>query len=221
TSIRRDSQGFELATDNPDHPSLSTDAVVLAIPSYIAAELLTPIAPDLATQLAKIRYLSAATISLGYRKEDLPPGQSLDGFGFLIPKAENRDIVACTWTSTKFDHRSDSDHVLVRAFAGGYSQPDIDDLSDETLLAKAQAEVAALMGITAVPVTHRIFRWKQGSPQYDVGHLDRVAQMEGLASQIPGLYLTGSAYRGVGLPDCVRAAKQTAQLIYDQFDQNQ
>jgi oxygen-dependent protoporphyrinogen oxidase len=185
--------------------------VVVATPAPVAARLVAAEAPDLATALGAIRYVSSATISLGYRAVDL--SRPLDGFGFVVAARERTRLLACTWTSTKFDDRAPQDHVLLRAFVGGAQHEELADLPDAALLALVREELQSIMGITAAPVVSRIFRWPKANPQYDVGHLERVARIESRAAAQPGLYLTGSAYRGVGIPDCVRGAKATATRV--------
>jgi oxygen-dependent protoporphyrinogen oxidase len=213
--LRYRSPGFEITFDSAGSLPLTTDAVVLAVPAYVAASLLSPIEPKLTGLLNQIRYVSTATISLGYRRVDLGAEQNLDGFGFIIPKSENRQILACTWSSTKFDHRSPVDRVLLRVFVGGDGAEHLVELPDDDLIALARAEVAETMGITTTPVVQKLFRWIKGNPQYDVGHLERVEQIETLATAIPGLYLTGSAFRGIGIPDCVKSALNTVEQILD------
>lgn len=213
TGLRRLSPGFEVTLDSAE--TLQTDAVVMATPAYSAAGLLEPIEPRLATLLRQIRYVSTATVSLGYRRADLPT--DLNGFGFMVPKSESRQVLACTWSSTKFDHRAPADAALLRLFVGGDTKEHlVETLGDEELFALAQAELRAIMGITAPPVAQRVFRWPKGNAQYDVGHLDRVAEMEQLAAAIPGLYLTGSAFRGIGLPDCIKSALTTVEGLMSQ-----
>jgi len=212
--LRYLSPGFEVLFDSPQGRPLKTDAVILATPAYTAATLVGSFAPHLAALLQKVRYVSTATISLGYRRANLPAQCDLNGFGFMIPKSENCQILACTWSSTKFNHRASTDDVLLRLFVGGDQREHlVEDLADEELLALAQAEVGAIMGITSQPLVQRIFRWPKGNPQYDVGHLDRVAEMEQVAATIPGLYLTGSAFRGIGLPDCIKSALTTVESL--------
>jgi oxygen-dependent protoporphyrinogen oxidase len=190
--------------------------VVIATPAPIAAGLVAAAAPDLAVALRAIRYVSSATISLGYRAADLP--HPLDGFGFVVAAHERTRLLACTWTSTKFNERAPQDHVLLRAFVGGAHHEELVDLPDAALLTVVREELRAILGLTALPVVSRIFRWPRANPQYDVGHLERVARIESLAAALPGLYLTGSAYRGVGIPDCVRAAKATATRVAAALD---
>lgn len=121
-------------------------------------------------------------------------------------------MLACTWTSTKFAGRAPADGVLLRAFIGG---PDGEAaaLADEAdLVAAVREELAELMGVRTAPLFHELFRWPHANPQYDVGHLQRIDQIEQMAAEVlPGLFLTGSAYRGVGIPDCVAQGQATAE----------
>jgi oxygen-dependent protoporphyrinogen oxidase len=133
----------------------------------------------------------------------------------MIPKSENRKILACTWSSTKFDHRAPGEDALVRVFVGGDRNEQLLDLPDDELVALVRAELADIMGVTAEPVVSRIFRWTKGNVQYDVGHLDRVSEIETMAAAIPGLYFTGSSFRGIGIPDCVKSAVATVDQILE------
>ncbi len=210
SAIQKNNNGFEIIVNGQP---LQTDAVVLATPAYAAGHLIAQFAPELAQKLNAIRYVSTATISLGYRKTDVETQHNFEGFGFLVPKPEGRRISGCTWVSTKLNHRAPEDGVLVRTFVGGTGQEDLVDLGDDELVSLSREELSDLMGLNAKPQFARIFRWHKGRPQYDVGHLDRVAEMEKLAVQIGALYLTGSAYRGSGVPDCVRQAIETVDKI--------
>jgi oxygen-dependent protoporphyrinogen oxidase len=200
-----------------DGQVLVGDAVVLATPAYVAADLVAPFASELATGLRAIRYVSTGTVSLAYRRSEV--GHPLNGFGFVIPRSERRWINACTWTSTKFSHRAPGDHVLLRVFFGGSRHPETVEWPNERLLAMVRDELRDIMGITARPVFIRVYRWPLATPQYDVGHLDRVARLEALCP--PGLYLTGSAYRGIGIPDCIRQGKETAARVWDGLAQRE
>jgi len=192
-----------------DGSTLSTDAVVLAIPAFAAADLLAPIAPTAAQELANIRYVSTGTISLAYRRDEIQ--HPLNGFGIVIPRSEKRSINAITWSSTKFEGRAPQGYALLRVFFGGSRTPEMMAVTDEKLLTIVQAELAAIMGITATPLFHHICRWDRSNPQYDVGHLERVAVIQaGLPERV---FVTGSPYGGVGVPDCVRQAKETAQSL--------
>jgi len=197
-----------------------TDAVIVATPAYIAARLIEPHQPTLADKLNQIRYLSTATVTVAFNRSEV--SHPLNGFGFVVPKSEDCRLMACTWLSTKFDHRAPDDQILLRTFVGGYKHADlVDNLSDEDLLALVLEELARSMDIQAQPTHHEIYRWPRGNAQYDVGHLDRVAEIEAQAeTTMPGLYLTGSAFRGVGLPDCIHQGEQTATRVIEYLQQS-
>ena len=196
---------------NGGESELEADAVLLAIPAYAAAALLQPFAPDAAAELNGIRYVSTGTISLGYHLDEI--AHPLDGFGVVIPRSEQRSINAITWTSTKFDRRAPQGHALLRVFFGGSRRPEMVDVDDGTLLTIVCRELEQLMGITATPLFHRIYRWHNANPQYDVGHLQRVSAIE--AALPSGIYVSGSPYRGVGIPDCIHQAQLTVQALLE------
>ncbi len=185
------------------------DAVVLAIPSFAAADLVAPHSPELATGLRQIRYVSTGTVTLAFRRAEI--GQPLDSYGLVIPPSERRRINAVTILSRKWADRAPADYVLIRAFVGGSKNPAVLQLDDAALLQLVRDELRIIFTITAPPVWSGIYRWPLANPQYDVGHLDRVAGLENQC--LPGLYLCGSAYRGVGIPDCVRQGQETAAKV--------
>lgn len=205
---RREGGGFRLTLS--DGSLLDADAVVLATPAFAAADLVRPFAPRAAEDLAGIRYVSTGTVSFGFRRRDI--AHPLNGFGIVIPRSERRPINAVTWSSTKFDHRAPADHALIRVFFGGSRNPEIVDRPDDEIVAIARSELRALMDVDAEPVIHRLYRWHKATPQYDVGHLDRVARIE--ADLPAGLWVTGSPYRGIGIPDCVHQAQQAAEQVW-------
>ncbi len=218
--LRPLSPGFEVTLATPGGSRrLTTDAVVIAAPAFAAARLVEAINPTLAGLLQQIRYVSTATVSLGYRWAEIKHLHDFNGFGFMIPKSEQRQILACTWSSTKFDHRAPNNDVLIRLFVGGAGREHLVNLPTADLVQLGQNELREIMGITAAPVVSQVYRWPQGNAQYDVGHLDRVAQIEAHAGAIPGLYFTGSAFRGIGIPDCVQGAITTVTKILANFGQ--
>jgi oxygen-dependent protoporphyrinogen oxidase len=190
--------------------SLHAAAVLLAVPAYVAADLLAGIAPQAAAELRAIRYVGTGTISLAFRRDEFE--HPLDGFGIVIPRSEARDINAITWSSTKFDGRAPEGHVLLRVFFGGSRTPHMMDKDDAELERIVRGELAALMGVRAEPLLRRIYRWPRANPQYDVNHLERVAAIE--AALPPGLLVSGSPYRGIGVPDCVKQAEQAARDLH-------
>lgn len=210
TAIEAASDGkYQLTTDQGDE--LDADAILLTTPAYTAADLLRPLSPDTADQLSAIRYLSSGTVSFAFHKEDIKA--PLDGFGLVIPKSEQRPINAITISSFKFSHRAPQGYVLLRVFFGGSRSPESMSYDDEKLLNVVRQELRAMLGIEAVPLFHRVYRWLRANPQYDLNHLERVADIE---AHLPdGVYLTGAAYRGVGMPDCVYQAQQSVTQILD------
>ncbi|MEO7911618.1 MAG: protoporphyrinogen oxidase [Roseiflexaceae bacterium] len=195
-----------------DGETLDADAVVMTAPSFVAADLVERFQPALAAGLRRIRYVTTGTVSLAYTKREI--GAPLDGYGLVIPRTERRRINAVTISSAKFMHRAPDDAVLLRVFVGGSRNPDVADLEDAPLLDLARAELHDILGIRAEPLWSRIYRWPRSNPQYDVGHLAHIDALEGLCPA--GLYLAGSAYRGVGIPDCTRQGKDTAaQVLVD------
>ncbi|MBI3330064.1 MAG: protoporphyrinogen oxidase [Nitrospinae bacterium] len=192
-------------------PPLQADAVVLATPAHVTARVVEEFHPALAAALRAIPYTSTATISLAYRRADVP--HPLDGFGFLVGRHEGRRIMAATWTSTKFPQRAPAEHVLIRSFVGGAGHQDLVSLDDAALVHLAREELEESMRIRAVPLLARVYRWEQANPQYVVGHLDHVAALEKMLARYPGLFLTGSAYRGIGVPDCIYHGTRTAEQV--------
>jgi oxygen-dependent protoporphyrinogen oxidase len=186
------------------------DAVVVATPAHVTAPLVAPLDPELARLLAGIDYASSATVTLAYRTDALP---ALHGFGFVVPAVERRALLACTYASRKFPGRAPEGHDLVRAFVGGALQPEVLERDDAALVALVRRELEALAGIAATPELIRVQRYSRAMPQYAVGHLERVAAIEARAAALGNLALVGAAYRGVGIPDCVRGGEAAADAV--------
>lgn len=211
TGVAQTDAGYTLALDGGD--SLAADAVILTAPAYVAADIVRDLVPDAAAELDAIRYVSTGTVSFAYRAEDVP--NLLPGFGLVIPTSAGRPINAVTISSTKFNHRAPEGHILLRAFFGGSRSPESMHLDDTTLVQTIREELRTLLQIDAEPLFERIYRWHNANPQYDVGHLERVTTIEDSLPQ--GLMVTGSPYRGIGLPDCVHQAQGTAQTVLEQL----
>jgi oxygen-dependent protoporphyrinogen oxidase len=183
--------------------------VVLACPAHEAARLFAGVDGEMGKLLGGIEYTSSMTVALGYRRDKL--GHPLNGFGFLVPKKSRRRMVACTWVGTKFSNRVPDSHALLRCFLGGASDAGVLNESDEAVVASVREELRDMMGVTAQPEFARISRWPRSMAQYHVGHAGRVQQIEQRLKSMPGLYLAGNAYHGIGLPDCIRMGKQAAE----------
>ncbi|MBI1745206.1 MAG: protoporphyrinogen oxidase [Acidobacteria bacterium] len=194
-----------------DGSEIPADALVLAMPAPRAAEILRAIQPSAANRLEQVPYTSAATISLAFARRDLAAWPV--GFGFVVPHAAMRPLIACTWSSNKFSFRSDSEHLLVRGFAGGAHNSHLVDLDDDALVSLLRAELQAVAGIIATPILARVFRWRQAMPQYPLGHADQMARVQEDLAATPGLFLAGNAYNGIGLPDCINSGAQAARQV--------
>jgi oxygen-dependent protoporphyrinogen oxidase len=210
-AVRRHGDGFIVDVDAG--PALEADAVVLAVPAFVAADLVGAGLPELATSLRTIRYVHSAVVSLAYRRADLPTGMPLDSFGVIVPASEPCPVLAFTWSSLKFSHRSPDDRLLMRVFIGGYRAPEKAALPEAEMVAMVRGELDRIYGLRAEPVEQVLHRWLDGNPQFDVGHLDRVTEMEKMAAAWPGLHLIGSAYRGVGIPDCTHSGLRAAEAL--------
>jgi oxygen-dependent protoporphyrinogen oxidase len=190
---------------------LDADAVCVATPAHHAAALLRSVAPTLATRLDAIPYESVATVSLGFRSADVP--LPLHGAGLVVPAVECRPIIGVSLSSLKFPGRAPAGGWLVRAFIGGALQRDVLERDDADLVALMRVQLRDWFGIHADPVCTLVARHARAMPQYTVGHLDRVAEIDDERRRLPGLWLLGNGYRGLGIPDCVGQAERAAEQI--------
>jgi oxygen-dependent protoporphyrinogen oxidase len=187
------------------------DRLILATEAHVAARLTRHLDPALATLLEEIPYAAAATVTLGYRRSDVP--HALDGFGFVVPRREGKALLAATFSSVKYPGRAPAGHVLIRGFLGGVLNAAILAEDDDSLVALARSELRAALGIAGEPVLTRLHRWPLSMPQYRVGHLSRVEVIERRLGALPGLTVAGAAYRGVGIADCVRAGEAATERL--------
>jgi oxygen-dependent protoporphyrinogen oxidase len=187
------------------------DAVILALPAGAASSLLRMAGPELSAELAAIGYTSSITVALGFDKDvrqTLPPG-----FGFLVPRSEGKRILAATFVHNKFPHRAPEDRALLRCFFAGKNAEDVWPLADDQIVAIVRHELQEILGLRADPLFTRVYRWKSAMAQYNVGHLDRLDRIERLRQKLPGLALAGNAYRGIGVPDCVRSGTDAVKQL--------
>jgi protoporphyrinogen/coproporphyrinogen III oxidase len=187
------------------------DAVIVATPATAAVPLFEITCAALASELKAIPYSSSMTVALGFDKDvraALPPG-----FGFLVPRSEGKRTLAATFVHNKFPHRAPADRALIRCFLGGSRDEQVLQLPDDEILNIVREELRQILGLSAEPLFTRLYRWKSAMAQYVVGHLERLQRIEGLLKQWPGLVLAGNAYRGIGVPDCVRSGEEAAQQV--------
>jgi oxygen-dependent protoporphyrinogen oxidase len=197
------------ALELSDGSRVVADAVVLATPAWASGDLLRPVAPLAAADLSSIEYVTTATASVAYRADQV--GHDLKGFGFVVPRAEDRPVMATTWSSSKFDERAPAGHVLLRSFLGRAGREAAAQLDDDEMAAVVRAELREIMGITAEPEFVQTFRWPRGMPQYRVGHVELVGHIEAAVAAVPGIELAGGAYHGIGIGDCLREGAAAAE----------
>ncbi len=190
---------------------ITADAVVLACPAYEQAEIVSDLDSALASLAAEISYNRIAVVALGYKQADCP--NTPDGFGYIAPQNTRRDVLGVQWCSAIFPDRAPPGFVLWRALCGGVTRADVFDWDDETLTKAVHTEMKLAMGVRGEPVFQRIVRWPRAIPQYNIGHLDRVAKIEAATAKHPGLFLTGNAYRGVAMGDCAEQGELVAARV--------
>jgi oxygen-dependent protoporphyrinogen oxidase len=192
---------------------VDTRAVILALPAYAVAPIVASIDTPLAHVCASIPYSSSATITLAYRRDDV--ADPLVGTGFVVPRGESATrLIGASWVTSKWANRAPADIVMLRAFAGGTLDRDLLDRDDDDLIALAHDDLARLHHLRARPRIAKVYRWMDAGPQYEVGHLTRVASIETRLTWHHGLFVTGSAFRGVGIPDTVADARSVAEQVH-------
>jgi len=207
TRVRRDPSGYEIELN--DGETLVADGIVLATPAFATAELVTDLDTDLAELHAEIPYGSSVVVALGFADDD---ALSLDGYGYVVPRTERTDVLACTWSSQKWEGRAPRGTALARVYAGRFGDRDLTTAPDGELVALVRDELR-LVGVAADPILVRVQRWSRGMPQYVLGHLDRIERIEAALHEHPGLAVAGAAYRGVGIPDCIRSGEDAADSV--------
>jgi oxygen-dependent protoporphyrinogen oxidase len=209
--LERVEGGWRLAVEEHGRRSeLTVEQVVLAVPAHVAVGLLRPLDAPLAAKVARIEYAPIAVVHLGFDPGTTP---TPDGFGFLVPSGERRRLLGSIHASTTFPFRVEGGRVLYTCMVGGARQPDLVKQDEAALTALAREELKALAGVTATPSFTEVIRWPVGIPQYNVGHLERVAAIDAALQRWPGLHLTGNAYKGIGLNDCIRNGAWLADAL--------
>jgi oxygen-dependent protoporphyrinogen oxidase len=205
--LGRDQGGLYVeAGDRSFHP----DAVVLATPAFESARLLAGIVPDASRGLGAIPYVSTAAVYLVYPEGTA--GSLPEGSGFVVPQGRGT-FTACTWVSRKWPNEAFGDRAVLRCFVGRAGDQDALDLEDPALVDLVAGEAGDALGLHDRPEITRVIRWHRAMPQYEVGHLDRVARIEAALAATPGVFVTGSALRGIGIADCIRQGQETAERV--------
>jgi oxygen-dependent protoporphyrinogen oxidase len=202
---------FAASADCPPRDGRMFDAVVLAVPAPHAAQLIRSVSGELSSLLTKIPHASAAVVITGYRREQVQ--HPLDGFGFVVPAMENRRILATSFASVKYAGRAPAGQVLLRTFVGGACQPELLERDDAAIKQMVAAELSELLGVRGAPLLCEVVRWTSAMPQYHVGHLQLVEQIERCAAGIANFALAGNAFRGVGIPFCIHSGERAAERL--------
>jgi oxygen-dependent protoporphyrinogen oxidase len=206
---RREGARYVLETSSGEQ--FSARVLVLSLPTRESGRLAREIDPDLGKNLSSYKTVSTAVVFLGFRREDVH--HPLDGYGFVVPASEGLHILASTFVSTKFPNRSPSSHVLLRAFLGGARDPAVLDRKDPELVELVRRELSEILGGLPPPCLHRVYRWMDATPQVEVGHSDKLAALDRLLEELPGLHITANGLRGVGIPDCISDGRSVAEKV--------
>ncbi|WP_455210409.1 protoporphyrinogen oxidase, partial [Kaarinaea lacus] len=188
-----------------------TDVLVIATPAYVAKQLLNDFDQTIAKVLAEIPYPHVSVVCLGYQKSKVQ--HALKGFGFLVPHKEHRKILGTLWDSSIFENRAAENTALLRTMIGGAQFPEMAELSPDQLQDIVLAELQSIVGLKGDPEMAKVYQWRQAIPQYLVGHGAKLKTLSDCLTAHPGLYLTGNAYRGIGMNDCIANAYQLADEI--------
>lgn len=210
-AVRKREGGYAVVADSGERGAY-TD-VIVATPAWVAARLLASDFRPVSEIMQSMRYVSSGAVFFAFRRGEV--GDLVRGYGFLVPNCERRRINGATWITNKFEYRSPEDGFLVRCFVGGDRTAEQLDMDDDALARMCREELGEIAGVTAEPLFSRVYRWRQSNPQYDVGHEDRCRQIDAELSTHAGLHITGSGFRGIGLPDCIRDGRETARRLLD------
>ena len=191
--------------------SMAADAAVFAIPAYRAAPFLQGLQKDISPQLTSIPYAKVAVVFFGFSRP--LSCRPLDGFGYLVPEVEQRRILGTIWSSALFPGRAPKGGAALTTFVGGMRQPELAELSEEALSTLVQDELRDIMSLNSTPDFIRIKKWAQAIPQYEVGHSDKVAQLERLEEAHPGLFISGNFRAGISAADCVLNSEGVAKRV--------
>jgi oxygen-dependent protoporphyrinogen oxidase len=206
-SLAREGAGYAVGLEAGE--TVRADSVIVAAPGPKIAPALEGLVPDVARTLSAVPFASSATVLLGYRRNDV--AHPLDGYGMVVPQTEGLRTTALSFVSTKFAHRAPEGHVLLRGFLGGVRDGEVLNLSDEEMVKTVCNDMRSVLDLRGEPVLTRVFRWPGGTPQLEVGHLDRMRAVERAVGEVPGLHLTGAGIWSTGIPDSVADATRVAE----------
>ncbi len=212
-SIERTSPVGEFVVGLVGGESIRADALILAVPAPVASRLCVALSSDLSERLGRIETASSVVVCTGHRLEAID--HPLDAYGLVVPRVESRRVLAVSFASRKFPGRVPDGRVLLRTFVGGVLQPELVELGDDELSELVAEELKSLLGVGGDADFVEVVRHRRMMPQYTLGHLDRVGEIERRVSEIPGLALAGSFLHGVGLPDCLASGLAAAASVLE------
>jgi oxygen-dependent protoporphyrinogen oxidase len=207
--VRKEGERYVVETSSGEQ--FSSRALVISLPMRDAGRLAEDVSSDLAENLSGYKSVSTAVVFLGFRREDVR--HPLDGYGFVVPASEDLHLLASTFVSTKFPNRAPDSHVLLRGFLGGARDPGVLDRTDQELVELVRGELSAVLGELPEPSVSRVYRWTDATPQVEVGHGGKLATLDRLLDELPGLQVTGNGLRGVGIPDCISDGRHVAEKV--------
>ena len=212
TVVDKTQAGWRVTTDEG---SIEADAVIVATGASVAGRLLENVDQSLVNDLSSITAASSAIVALAVDGKQLksPLATNFGGYGIICPYVLGRQAIACSFTSNKFTNRAPDGKMLVRCFIGGALQAELVDRSDDELLQIAMSELQHWLGLEGDAEWAKFYRWRNCMPQYTLGHLDRVSQIENLVGEQVGLELAGNSYRGVGIPACIESGTAAARRL--------
>jgi oxygen-dependent protoporphyrinogen oxidase len=210
-AVRRSLDGAGFSIGRAGGGTIEADAVVLACPAFEASRLLHGEDPALAVNLRALRYASCATVHLVYPRAEVR--EPLSSFGFFVPRTEGLPILACSYVSEKFERRAPKDTVVVRAFLGGATRPDILDATDDAIVRLAHGALRGVLRLAGEPSMTKVHRHALAMPQYDAGGAASLAALVTQVERHEGLFVAGSLAGAVGIPDCVRVAEEVAERV--------
>ena len=196
---------------NLQSPISNAQAIILTTPAFVNSQLLADLDSELSNTLGEIPYASSALVNFVFDEAEV------SGIGWVrlcdSTCREEREALACTWTSRKWHNRAPDGKLLLRVYIGRYGQADVTVYDDDRLIAIAQNELKETLDINAEPEFHRIIRYPKAMPQYNMGHLDRIAAIEAKLDNHPGLFMAGAMFRGVGIPDCILSGETAVSQL--------
>jgi protoporphyrinogen/coproporphyrinogen III oxidase len=208
TAVACDGSRYRVSTREG---SLDAEAVVLASPAFVTSRIVRSLSAPLADLCDQVPYSSTATVALAFPRNAV--AHPLHGSGFVVPRVEGTGILATSWLSSKWPGRAPDGRVLMRTFIGGARDPQGFELADDELVARSLSALRPLLGIAGDPLFTRVYRWERANAQHEVGHMGRLARIEDALARHPGLFVTGSGFRGVGIPDCIADGRATARQV--------